>query len=102
MENNDKQDEAMSKYAEYANHHLMERHCGTLPHPDGWVVFGNLGRSAKVNRFVELLRDEHSTDAFSWNHEEGTTFALMVIEEEEPDDLMDLWGEACGVYSRQD
>ena len=88
----------MQKYAQYANDHLMEIHCGVLPHSSGWVVFGNLGRSDKVDRFIELPGGSHETGEMSWNDEEGPTFALMVLDEDEPD-LGQLWGEACGVYS---
>jgi hypothetical protein len=96
MKNNNDAYETMQRYAEFANERLMEHHCGVLPHPDGWVVFGNLGREEKTLRFIELLQERCESADWAWNDDEGPTFAMMVFGLDEPD-LMQLWGEACAV-----
>lgn len=83
----------MKRYAEYARVHLIEHHVGTLPDGDGWVIYSNQGKSAKVERFLELVKETYGTSDPVWDDDGVTAVVAMEgIGEEEPDfaDLAEL------------
>lgn len=85
--------QTLKKYAEYARGHLIDHHFGTLPDGDGWMIYSNQGKSAKVERFLELVKETYGTSDPVWDDDNVTAVVAMEgLGEAEPkfEDLAEL------------